>query len=53
MSDVKPVLEFMTAPRAVCKAEIVPAMWVHLPRWPSPWARFWHWVFFGIRWEAA
>ncbi len=32
-------------------AEVCPAVWLQVPRLPSWWARIWHYVFFGVRWQ--
>ena len=37
---------------AVCIAEVLPGTYICLEKWPSRWIRFWHWVFFGVKWEA-
>lgn len=35
----------------VCTCEVLPQITVNLTKWPSRWARFWHWAFFGWKWR--
>lgn len=33
------------------KAEVFPRTFLYIARRPHWWARLWHWVFFGLKWE--
>lgn len=36
-------------PPPVCQVELLPAVIISMPRWPSLWARFWFRLLFGWR----